>query len=330
MINEKNIKISIIVPVYNASKYLSECLDSIAKQTLKDIEIICINDGSTDNSLQILNDYFAKDKRFVIINQENQGVSVARNTGIESAKGDYIAFVDSDDYIKSDFLEILYSKAVKNNAEISAADIVYVANGKLKYDNYMSKQTFKANKSLLTSYKDKSKFVRSVNVWNKLYRTDFINKYNLKFMRGCKFGEDTCFIFLAVSLAQKISLTRDTAYYYRKNDESVTKNAFNSSLVFDLVNTMDYIQKLLIQKIDEGVLSKEYLMLFYAYEINQFHTWYKETAEPYKTEFKNKAVERLKSVVVESNKYISLKTKTRYEKFMGIYEPFWKKLAIFK
>lgn len=330
MISEKNIKISVIVPVYNASKYLSECLDSIAKQTLKDIEIICINDGSTDNSLQILNDYFAKDKRFVIINQENQGVSVARNTGIESAKGAYIAFVDSDDYIKSDFLEILYSKAVKNNAEITAADIVYLTNGILEYDNYMSRQTFKIKKSLLTSCKHKAKFVKSVIVWNKLFRTDFVKKYNLRFMRGCKFGEDTCFIFLAVSLARKISLTRDTVYYYRKNDESVTKNAFNSTLAFDLVKTIDNIYNLLLQKIEEGVLSREYLMLFYAYEINQFHTWYKETAEPYKTEFKNKAVERLKNIVIDGNKYISLKTKTRYEKLMGIYEPFWKKLAIFK
>lgn len=93
-------KVSIIVPVYNVEKYLAKCLDSLVNQTLKDIEIICINDGSTDNSLEILNTYAQKDSRITIIDKKNEGVSAARNTGLNISKGEYIMFVDSDDYLE--------------------------------------------------------------------------------------------------------------------------------------------------------------------------------------------------------------------------------------
>lgn len=98
-------KVSIIVPVYNVEKYLKRCLDSLVNQTLKDIEIICVNDGSTDGSLAILDEYVRNDDRIVVINQENSGQSVARNRGIDVAKGEYIGFVDSDDWVSEDYLK---------------------------------------------------------------------------------------------------------------------------------------------------------------------------------------------------------------------------------
>lgn len=110
---QDKIKVSVIVPVYNVEKYLRECLNSLVNQTLKEIEIICINDGSEDSSLEILNEYASKDSRFVIINQENSGQSVARNKGLDVAKGEYIGFVDSDDWVDLNFFENLYSEAVK-------------------------------------------------------------------------------------------------------------------------------------------------------------------------------------------------------------------------
>ena len=109
----QKIKVSIIVPVYNVEKYLKRCLDSITNQTLKELEIICINDGSTDNSLKILKQYAHKDKRISIINKQNEGLSVARNTGMEAASGEYIGFVDSDDWIDLDFYKKLYTTAKK-------------------------------------------------------------------------------------------------------------------------------------------------------------------------------------------------------------------------
>lgn len=117
-------KVSIIVPVYNVEKYLKRCLDSLVNQTLKDIEIICVNDGSTDGSLAILNEYVRNDDRIVVINQENSGQSVARNRGIDVAKGEYIGFVDSDDWVCEDYFERLHNSAIQNNAEIAVGGII--------------------------------------------------------------------------------------------------------------------------------------------------------------------------------------------------------------
>ena len=112
-------KISIIIPVYNTEKYLHECLNSVVSQTIKDIEIICIDDGSTDNSYQILQEYAEKDSRFVILQQENKGAGAARNKGIEIAKGEFLVFLDSDDYyLDTDVLESLYESAQKNDVLI--------------------------------------------------------------------------------------------------------------------------------------------------------------------------------------------------------------------
>lgn len=118
-------KISVIIPVYNVEKYLPECLDSVIGQTLTDIEIICINDGSPDNSLSILKDYAAKDSRIIIIDKENEGVGKARNDGMRAASGEFIAFMDSDDYYpSSDVLEKLYNAAKENNVKIAGGRII--------------------------------------------------------------------------------------------------------------------------------------------------------------------------------------------------------------
>ena len=126
-------KVSVIIPVYNVEQYLRECLDSVVNQTLKDIEIICVNDGSTDNSLVILEEYAAKDERIKIVNKENGGLSSARNCAIPLARGEYIGFVDSDDWIDLDFYEKLYNTAKKYKAEIACANLYRVSNTKSKY-----------------------------------------------------------------------------------------------------------------------------------------------------------------------------------------------------
>ena len=117
-------KISVVVPVYNVEAYLERCLDSLINQTLSDIEIICVNDGSTDSSPEKLEEFAKKDSRIKIINQENGGLSAARNTGIEAATGEYIGFVDSDDYVDLDFYEKLYNAATSHNADISCTSII--------------------------------------------------------------------------------------------------------------------------------------------------------------------------------------------------------------
>ncbi len=112
------VKISVIIPIYNSEKYLSECLESIINQTFKDIEIICINDGSKDNSLNILNEYLKKDNRIIIVNQKNSGVSSARNKGIRLSTGDFISFIDSDDYLDLNVYEKCVQRIIRDNSDI--------------------------------------------------------------------------------------------------------------------------------------------------------------------------------------------------------------------
>lgn len=131
-------KISVIIPVYNVEKYLPACLDSVVNQTLRDIEIICINDGSPDNSLSILQDYASKDERIVLIDKQNEGVGKARNDGIRAAGGEFIAFMDSDDYYPApDVLEKLYTAAKKNNVKIAGGyRVKFTENGTITEERY--------------------------------------------------------------------------------------------------------------------------------------------------------------------------------------------------
>jgi len=149
---------SLIIPVYNVEKYLRKCLDSAINQTLKDIEIIIVNDGSTDNCPGIIQEYAAKDKRIKVINQENRGLSAARNVGIEMASADYIAFMDSDDWMDVNFMERMYSTAVKNDADI------VVCNHALVFDR-LSSDKFSSSK--LSSGKLESSKLNSRNIYKK-------------------------------------------------------------------------------------------------------------------------------------------------------------------
>ena len=179
-------KISVIVPVYNVEKFLEKCLKSIIEQTFEDLEIICINDGSTDKSLSILNSYAAKDPRIKILSQTNQGQSCARNAGLEIASGEYIGFVDSDDWIDLDFYEKLYNTAKKYDADIAVASIKRLRTYKWKYH-------LKIEKEEVTEDINKKFFLCDVPdkcyVWNKIYKASELKKYNIKFEPGFK---NTC------------------------------------------------------------------------------------------------------------------------------------------
>lgn len=131
-------KVSIIIPVFNVECYLQECLDSVVNQTLKDIEIICIDDGSTDSSLKILQKYKKQDNRIILLTQENKGAHLARTTALKIAKGEYIGFIDSDDWIDLDFFETLYNKAIEENADIVRTKIKIIEDN-VEKDNMYNK-----------------------------------------------------------------------------------------------------------------------------------------------------------------------------------------------
>lgn len=211
------VKVSVIIPVYNVQEYLGFCLDSVCSQTLKDIEIICIDDGSTDKSGKILAEYAAKDPRFIIIKQENKGQSAARNAGIKKAKGEYLSFVDSDDWINDIFLEKLYTAAVNENVDVCGCGFKRVKSGRekvsLKFDS-LKKATTLHEKFCLFD------MPRHNYVWNKIYRRDMIIQHQLWFAEG-RYYEDMPWSSDVMEKSQLAIAVPDAWYFYRYNLTSI-------------------------------------------------------------------------------------------------------------
>ena len=213
-------KISVIIPVYNVEKYLEKCLESIVNQTLHDIEIICINDGSKDNSGAILCKFASKDRRIKIVDRENGGLACARNTGLALARGEFIGFVDSDDWIDLDFYEKLYNAAAQNTAEIAAAGIIRKNDKTHKIRLKFEKQ------GVLTAFEDKINCIDAINspsVWNKIYKRAFLDKIGLKF-QNVKHYEDGHFTINALYYSDKFVTVPDANYYYFINPSSIVKS----------------------------------------------------------------------------------------------------------
>ena len=209
-------KFSIIVPIYNVEKYLPKCLDSLINQTYSNIEIICVNDGSTDNSLQILEEYANKDKRIKIINQENQGVSVARNNGIDNATGDYILFVDSDDWLEIYACDILNKKLEKNNSDL------------IIFNAYIAK-----NNQCNLGFRCNQENIMYSNMWSICYKREFLNINNIRFPQNIKIAEDHIFKIQSIVIADKISIVDEFLYYYladRENSSSKIKTVIQDDI----------------------------------------------------------------------------------------------------
>jgi len=225
-------KASVIIPVYNVAPYLKRCLDSVINQTLKDIEIICINDCSTDNSLEILKEYASGDNRIIIIDfNENKGVSVARNKGIKTAKGEYIGFVDSDDYIDLDFYEKLYNRAKETNAEIVKGNVKkYDINGSFNCCDELNQLILAENKFFFT-----------YNWWSAIYKTSLIFDNNINFPVECRKGQDIVFLFKSVLNTNKISIVDDTYYHYIRREDSLDIGKLSFDKVKSNLNAVKHI-----------------------------------------------------------------------------------------
>ncbi len=218
------IKLSIIVPVYNAEEFLEKCLMSLKNQTLKDIEILLVDDGSTDNSYEICKSFEASDSRIRVFKQENSGQSAARNRALSVSKGEYIAFTDSDDWVDCDFYEKLLEAAIRYGADIACGSVIREKKsaGKIRVNYKEEKVYLRAQEKI-----DAAGVPNMCYVWNKVYRAGFLKSIDLRFVNGMVF-EDTDFVTRAVYYSNKIVTVPNTYYHYWTNENSTVRTMRSS------------------------------------------------------------------------------------------------------
>lgn len=210
--------VSILVPVYNAEKFLDGCVQSILSQTYNDLQIVLIDDGSKDNSWSLCQDYASRDARIEVYHQDNQGVAETRNQLLSKARGDYVLFVDADDWIEPDMVEFLINKAKENEAEVTVCGMV-INNSTVR-------------KEYTESILNQEECVRAFlfhselrgSLWNKLVATSLL--HNVRFHCGISYGEDALFCWHFLQNAQKIVMTDRQLYHYRMNETSISHQSF--------------------------------------------------------------------------------------------------------
>ena len=247
--NRDNVKVSVILPIYNQEKYLNKALKSLEKQTLEDVEFICVNDGSVDSSLNILNEYALKDERFKVINQKNQGCGASRNNGLKLAKGEYIAFLDPDDWFESNALEKLYNKAKKQDCDMVVFNFKKISEGGEVVGKFNLKERLKR---FVDIKEDKNFHWRDIKsrvlgglypvAWNKFYKKDLIKENSLHFAKS-NLAEDNVFVFGATLTARNIGYLADSLYNYQIHGNSAIRNKSDKNLC--LFKSIDSVKRLL-------------------------------------------------------------------------------------
>lgn len=250
---DNNFKISVIIPVYNVEKYLNRCLKTVVEQTLKEIEIILIDDGSNDSSLKICQQYKNNDSRIKIFSKKNEGLGLTRNYGINKASGEYIAFLDSDDYIELDFYEKLYKNIKKNNTDAVFGNIkLCTKNGQIRQNDVIpfKNKIVTAKKYIynLLHVPDKLEYGKKymgMCVWRALYKRKIIEKNQIKFESERKYiSEDILFNIDFCMASNKISFVENAYYYYCYNNGSLTKTYRTDRFEKDIILYKEIIRRL--------------------------------------------------------------------------------------
>jgi glycosyltransferase involved in cell wall biosynthesis len=241
-------KISVIIPVYNVEPYIRKCLDSVISQTYKNLEILLVNDGSTDNSGKICDEYAEKDKRIKVFHKENGGLSSALNVGLENFTGDYLGFVDSDDWIEPDMYETLYKAIKSKNVQISIAsyfkdtdtESIPASNEKKISDGIISQ------KDMLLFPLQRDYYMGFCGyVWNKLYSADIIKANRLSFDNDIKYGMDVLFYYTLMTSCNCIGIYIDKPlYHYLQRDTAISKSK-SLSVKADILTVYKRVEELL-------------------------------------------------------------------------------------
>lgn len=310
-------KVSVVIPVYNAENYLEKCLNSIINQTYKELEIICINDVSKDNSLKILEDFSKKDTRIkVITNEKNKGAALTRNEGIDRATGDYIYFIDADDYIEEKYIEDMVNKIEK-----ARTDIALNINIQSECGNNISQFHHPSMPPVSDSgeYFDKITTIHDAPcfIWARIYKKDFLDKYNLRFL-DINATDDVVFNAITSMYCEKTYVFFGETYHYTVNEQSVTGNA-KSEDNRDLQHIKAHY--MIYNYLKEHNVYDERLKLFRVYPFMTVNTkekfdYYKMFFETIENDYKNNINE-----YNDMEKYFaqSILTSSDYEEYLKNY-----------
>jgi len=305
--------ISIIIPIYNVEKYLRECLNSVVNQTFKNIEIICVNDGSLDNSLSIIEEFAQKDSRIFVINKENGGYASAINTGLNIAKGEFIQIVESDDYCSATMCEDLYNKIAQTDTDLVTSDFYFLDKNKTKVCKYLreSEQNIEFfNLTTLPYIIEKQAYP-----WKSLYRKSFLDKNNIRMLEdGNGSYEDQPWNAMVLNCAKKILYVNKPLYYYRLDANGSSTNNGKRSMV-NYIKRKEQTKKILEQN-----------SLFYG-DIKEYYCnsavggslfYFKRISFDYKEEYYNE-MKSFFQRIIDSDiefKYFSDKNKKNLDKIM--------------
>lgn len=285
MWNRDNLQISILIPCYNTAPYLRQCMESVINQTYSNLQIICINDGSTDNTLDILKEYAEKDLRIVIVDQPNGGYGKAMNAGSAVATGDYIGIVEPDDYIALDMYETLVKAAEENELDFVKSDFNRFAKneqtGEIEYFyNQLCKDKSKYNK-VFKPLNDLESFRYIMNTWTGIYRRSFLEKYNIRYNEtpGASF-QDNGFWFLTFAYAQKAMILNKPFYFNRRDNPN--SSVKNTQKVYAINVEYDYIRKNLESAPEIWNAVKGY---YWLKKLDNYHATLKRIADELKPDF---------------------------------------------
>lgn len=275
-------KVSIIIPVYNAGKYLRECLDSVLGQTYNNVEIVAVNDGSTDDSKQILEEYASKHLNVKVFHTENRGVCAARNMGLDNISGEWVMFVDADDYLVKNAIEILYNDAVNHNADMAIGK-VRGENEKKQQDDSTALTIWTKREALINGLDDNPLLYGCVS---KLFKYQLIK--DIRFVLNKKAHEDGYFVFLALIKEPIVTVNEKSLYIYRYNAESASHAKFSDKF-FDVLY-FNELKRKTIEELYPELIEKSYNKHVKAH-LTMLHLFCRTKDKKYNKDIKNSIAE---------------------------------------
>ncbi len=306
-------KISVIIPVYNVEKYLSQALESVINQTFADLEIVCVNDGSTDNSLKILEEYAQKDERIKIINQENSGYGAACNRALENITGEYFAILEPDDYIEPRMYEELLNLIIDNNADIAKCTFSEVFDFCLPIQKSKVNwsENFSLPKNIFSIYEHPEFLYFHPSIWSCLYKTSFVKENNIKFPTPKGAGwADNLFQVKTFCLAKRIIYTDEPYYNYRKY------SYFDSDLLNDYKTPFERSDEIHEWLISQNIKDKNLLACLHKRELTYIKIvlemiHYKNLKECFK--LVDQMIERMKTNLFLESKFVDKKERSYFK-----------------